>query len=533
AHTDDENLDVSLFSQDGTFVDLFNGVGGTGQNFHNTVLSDSAPVSIAAGAAPFTGTFQPLNPLAAYNGIAFNGQWILLISNANLTDSVTLNSWSLTVGNITVSPPDVPKTIPGPDGSNNNLSFLTVNVPPGATVPIKAGRGGDVTVTADALTMFGGARISARTLDASPGGSVSLKIANQFQLTDTSLVTANTLSSGVGGNVRVSAGQLVVSSGGVLSAGTSGTGAGGNVDVRADAVQITAGASSQPTLISAESASTGHGGRGGDVVIDAGSLQISGRLGVDTGVSARSKGFGASGSVTLNLSTLALDSNAVVGSSNTGAGAAGSVTIHAKNGITLTGGSLITTSAASADAGIISITSDSRIDLSGQSSITASAGTNGGSIRIVAKDFLQLTDSSITATAGAVRLTSGAGGGTGGNIFVDPTFLILDHSLISANAAIGQGGNIQLVADNFLPSATPITATGTTAGTVQITAPPLDLANALVGLEGSFVDISTRLQERCALRLGLDFSSFLILSRGGVQEFPDEPQREAPRRDRH
>ena len=528
-HSFAENLDVALFSPDGTFLDLFSGVGGAGQNFHQTVLSDRAPISIAAGTAPFTGTFQPLNPLAAFDGGTFNGQWFLLIANTNLTDAVSLNHWSLTVGNITLDAADVPKTIPGPDHSNNNVSVLTVSVPPAAIVPIKAGRGGDVRITADSLSLLGGARISARTLDAAPGGSVTVNVAGQFDIANTSLVTANTLASGRGGNVRVAAGQLLVTGGGVLSAGTSGSGAGGDVNVRAGTVQISASGATQPTLISAESTDPGRGGRGGDVVIDAGTLRISGRTGVETGVSATSRGFGASGSVTLTVNTLALDSNASVGSSNTGGGTAGSVAIRAQSGLALTRASLITTSAAQADAGNISLTAGTGITLSGQSSITASAGRNGGSIRIVAKEFLRLTESSITATAGAVPLASAAAGGAGGNIFVDPEFIILDHSLISANAALGQGGNIQLVAENFLPSSTAITATGSTAGTVEITAPPLDLANALTALQAAFVDASTRLQERCAMRLGQDFSSFLLLGRGGMEESPEDGLIERPR----
>ena len=529
-HTEDQNLDVALRSYDGRFVDLFSGVGGTGQDFHNTVLSDSAPTSIADGTAPFTGTFRPLTPLASFDGIAFNGEWLLIIFNSNLTDTVTLKSWSLAVGNISISSPNVPVTLPGPDGSNNNFSSLVVSLPPAGIAPIVAGHGGDVRITADDLTLLGGSRISARTLDASPGGSVNLTVANQLQIKDGSVITANTLGAGKGGNVSVSAGQLLLANGGTLSAGTAGLGNGGDVQVRAGSVKITAGSSSQPTLISAESTSPGPGGRGGDVLIAAGSLRIDGRKGVETGVSAKSLGLGSSGSITLKLDTLDMDSYATVGSSNTGAGTAGSVSIRAHNGINLSDRSLITTSAAQADAGNIAITSDASIYLNSHSSITASAGSNGGSIRIIAKDILFLTDSSITATAGSVQLASGAGGGAGGNIFIDPRFIILDHSLISANAAIGQGGNILLIADNFLPSESLITATGSTAGTVQITAPPLDLANALAALQASFVDISTRLQERCAMRLGEEFSSFLVVGRSGVEEAPDEPQPEVTAR---
>ncbi len=529
-HTEDQNLDVALRSYDGRMIHLFSGVGGTGQNFHGTVLTDSAPISIADGTAPFTGTFQPTAPLSSFDGIAFNGLWELDINDINpngfVTDTVTLNSWSLSVGGITVSSPNVPISLPGPQDSSNNFSTLLVSLPPAQIVPLTAGRGGDVRITADDLTMLGGARISARTLDASAGGSVNLTVANQLQIKDSSLITASTLAAGKGGNVSVSAGKLLLTNGGTLSAGTASTGDGGDVQVRAGSVKITAGSFALPTLISAESTSTGPGGRGGDVFIEAKSLRIDGRKGVETGVSAKSQGLGSSGSVTLKLDTLAMDSYATVGSSNTGDGTAGSVSIRAHDGITLDHRSLITTSAAKADAGNIDINSGDSIYLDGHSSITASAGSNGGSIRIIAKDTLFLTYSSITATAGGVQLAAGAGGGTGGNIFIDPKFIILDHSLISANAAIGQGGNILLIADNFLPSESLITATGSTAGTVQITAPPLDLANALAALQASFVDISTRLQERCAMRLGQEFSSFLLVGRSGVEESPDEPQTE-------
>jgi hypothetical protein len=97
---------------------------------------------------------------------------------------------------------------------------------------------------------------------------------------------------------------------------------------------------------------------------------------------------------------------------------------------------------------------------------------------------------------------------------------VLDHSLLSANAAIGRGGNIFLRADNFLSSATSITATGATSGTVEIAAPELDLAASLVILPGALVDASTQLRELCAQRLGLDFSSFLVIGRAASRSIP-------------
>jgi hypothetical protein len=58
---------------------------------------------------------------------------------------------------------------------------------------------------------------------------------------------------------------------------------------------------------------------------------------------------------------------------------------------------------------------------------------------------------------------------------------------------------------------------------VQIESLIVDLSGALVPLSSSVLDASTQLREQCARRLGLDFSSFLVLGRGGTQQTPDDP----------
>ncbi|MFZ9739803.1 MAG: hypothetical protein ACO3EZ_17555, partial [Prochlorotrichaceae cyanobacterium] len=56
-HTWDSDLDVSLISPLGSSLELFSGVGGSGDNFRDTILSDEASTSITAGSAPFNGSF--------------------------------------------------------------------------------------------------------------------------------------------------------------------------------------------------------------------------------------------------------------------------------------------------------------------------------------------------------------------------------------------------------------------------------------------------------------------------------------------
>ncbi len=80
-HTFDADLDVFLVAPDGTRVELFTDVGGSGQNFINTVLDDEATTLITAGSAPFTGTFRPEGLLSALDGKSPNGTWTLEITD--------------------------------------------------------------------------------------------------------------------------------------------------------------------------------------------------------------------------------------------------------------------------------------------------------------------------------------------------------------------------------------------------------------------------------------------------------------------
>lgn len=94
-HTWNSDLDVFLIAPDGTRVELFTDVGGGSQNFLDTILDDDADTPIAAGAGPFTGSFQPEGLLATLNGADSNGIWILEIGDDFAGDIGTLNEWEL------------------------------------------------------------------------------------------------------------------------------------------------------------------------------------------------------------------------------------------------------------------------------------------------------------------------------------------------------------------------------------------------------------------------------------------------------
>jgi subtilisin family serine protease len=93
----DSDLVIHIQAPDGKDYVLAKNVGGTGQNFSNTLFSDQAPTALANGTAPFAGSFKPQAPLAGLKGTNARGTWKLWVENLNGPFKGTLNSWSLVI----------------------------------------------------------------------------------------------------------------------------------------------------------------------------------------------------------------------------------------------------------------------------------------------------------------------------------------------------------------------------------------------------------------------------------------------------
>ena len=129
-HTWDADLNVFLVAPDGTRVELFTGVGGSGDNFVNTTLDDQAATAITAGTAPFTGSFRPEGSLATLNGFTgaqVNGTWRLEITDTAAADVGTLNSWTL----------DFVAGTPEPSATTDAVGNYVLLSLPNGTYPIR------------------------------------------------------------------------------------------------------------------------------------------------------------------------------------------------------------------------------------------------------------------------------------------------------------------------------------------------------------------------------------------------------------
>jgi subtilisin-like proprotein convertase family protein len=103
---------VKLTSPQGTTVTLMTHPGGfsssSGGNFCQTLLDDSATAliqQITNAGAPYTGTFKPANPLAAFNGENGNGTWILNVADTFTGLSGSVRAFSLVFSTFSCSTP--------------------------------------------------------------------------------------------------------------------------------------------------------------------------------------------------------------------------------------------------------------------------------------------------------------------------------------------------------------------------------------------------------------------------------------------
>jgi large exoprotein involved in heme utilization and adhesion len=372
-------------------------------------------------------------------------------------------------------------------------------------------------------------------------------------------------SSGKSGPILIDVGTLSMTNQALISASTLGLGQAGAIVVSArNSVTISGGSS-------IDSAAFGSGDAG-SIVIRSSSLVVDdGFIGTPAGGFDSSSG-GRSGPIRIDVGTLSMTNQALISASTLGLGQAGAIVVSTRNSVTISGGSQINSSTlSSGNAGSITVdtplltmhgggistdaasgssgpggavqVSAGTIDLNGGARISASSKGTGdaGSITITASDSFVARDSFVTtealqANGGDITLhvagrlvhlinseITAHAAGNGGNILIDPQFIIVDASKIIASAGIN-GGNITLVATNgiFISFDSIIDASGALgiSGSINISAPTTSLSGTLAPLSQDFMQAATLLSARCAARLSGKSSSFVVAGRDGLPPAP-------------
>jgi large exoprotein involved in heme utilization and adhesion len=184
------------------------------------------------------------------------------------------------------------------------------------------------------------------------------------------------------------------------------------------------------------------------------------------------------------------------------------------------GGRVSATSTGTGNAGSINVAASDALRIFGGTISSEALNADGGNIDIRVGNLVHLRNSEITTAVGS-------GAGAGGNIFIDPTFVILENSRITANAFGGPGGNIRIIATYFLNTLNSLVDASSQAGipgTVSISAPNTNLSTQLKVLPAAFFDATQLVREACAGRgvaSGNGGSSLVGVGRGGLAASPE------------
>jgi large exoprotein involved in heme utilization and adhesion len=374
------------------------------------------------------------------------------------------------------------------------------------TITEDTGAGGEIDITlSGALTLSGEALISSTTEGEGRAGDVHLTAA-EVRIIEEAELLSDTEGDGAGGNVLITAEILILDDDAEIASDVEEAGSGGSVIVNATTIALLG-----ESEISSDTAGDGDGG---SVILNA-SNEI--RLEGESGVFADSGAGGNSGTINLNAPRMIMNGG-VITAESTGSGTGGGIDIQV-NDVSMSNGAVISSeSSGTGDAGNIALTTAEVIRLEGSSSVTSETEqSDGGNIRIEARELIYVQDSEVSATVDG-------GAGNGGNIDIDPTFVVLAGSNVTANAFGGNGGNITIVSNYFFASPdSQVTASSALGinGTVSINAPDTDISGTLLQLPEVFLDAAGLLREQCAASKSSSLSTFIISGNAGVPASPD------------
>ncbi len=473
------------------------------------------------------------------------GQFVLSVNDAALNTAGSAgapNSISLSPGSAIIS--SNASTGPGPE---IQISTATVQVNGGtlSTETHGSGTGGTITVDgARTINIAEGSTLSTLSDGKEQAGNIvlyatdSIILSNSFINSDAasfssefagngglihlnapkidvhnSLLSTSTLGAGDAGTILLEARRLNIGFDTKITAFTQGPGKGGKITVQglggegksAEDVEISGGS----LLLSR----TSKAGPAGEIRITTDQLTISG----NSQVNANSEtGSGAAGNISIEANSFTLRNGSTVSTTTSGSKTAtgGTITVTANQVQLDSGASITAKSTGLADAGNIDVTATNGLTMQNGSSITTRVVSNvpdstarGGDITVTTSPTatVNIQDSTINASV--------PGKGDGGNVTIDPYFVILQNGRILSQTDQGTGGNINITARVFLHDAgTVISADATRGvnGTVTIQSPYAPASGQIQPMVNRPLQATSLLNQSCAAMAGGQFSSFTV-----------------------
>jgi filamentous hemagglutinin family protein len=390
-------------------------------------------------------------------------------------------------------------TIPESASTRIEPSGLTASVRDTVTA---AGNAGDLTINTATLEVAKGAQIATAAQNSGNGGALTINadqsillngfapkaefrgfglsgifVSAESSLEDESGKVVPT--TGDGGTLNLTTGELIIEDGAAISAGTFSLGDGGDVNLDVNRL----------------------------VVRDGGEIRAASLIGTDPLDTQR----GAGGTININ----AKESVEVTGSGNI-------------NGEKVNS-SLLATAESNGDAGNINLNSQSlEVSNGGSISAAAVAGT-GGNIDLRIDDSIRLQDDSLISAAAE-------GEADGGNINLDTDFIVAgpdgNNDILASAEEQGTGGNIQIDAESVFgidvrpqnDQTNDLDATGGVDGQVIINTPDTDTTQGILEAPTTLVEVERTVAQVCSNDgSGLVSNSLVVNGKGGVAPLAISP----------
>ena len=459
---------------------------------------------------------------------------ILMTKGGKESGGVSGTSDTGNTGNVTVSAREGDIVLDG--AGLNTLSFGT-------------GRAGQVEIAAKTLWMKAGTLGNFTAGMDQPGGiTVTLSgtltmisdpsLALPIRTPPDSLIVSTSVSRAPSGDITLAAKDILVSQRSIFNNASFASGPGGHLKIVTDTLQILDGAQLSSGSTRAPDRGTLRSfvegvsptGPGGNITIQAsagstGSVVIDG---AGSGIFADTEGTGAGGSINLSAKTLTIQNGGTISASTTGTdtgAVGGSIIVNVSDQVTMSNGASITASSVVipkapntgiSNAGNISINAGQQLDVRDSSITTKAEQASGGNIGIKAVDRIRLVNGSITTSVPN-------GTGNGGNITIDPNVVVLQNSNILAQAARGQGGNIDITTPVWVQDQTSQVDASSQFGmngTVTIQSPVSNISGTVGQLVSKMSPPQVLLQNRCMALAAGEQSTFLL---SGRETLPHEP----------
>jgi filamentous hemagglutinin family protein len=302
-------------------------------------------------------------------------------------------------------------------GYDNINAFGNIRLEGGALVDASGEGGGDVQIQGAQLEMTQGSVIYANTLGSGDGGEILVRTTETVAVRDGSQILATVFGSGTGGDLTILTGRLLVRDGAQVGTGTFRTGAGGTLSVTAsDSVEVI-GTIADGRFASRLTAQTQGEGDAGNLTIATGRLLV--RDGAQVSASTFRTGAGGTLSVTASdtVELIGTSANGQLGSGlftqTYGDGDAGNLTIATGRLLVRDGAQVSANTRSTGKGGTLSVTASNAIEVIGAADVQFPTGLLAGTIaegdagdltiitgRLLVRDGAQVSASTFSTGAG-------------------------------------------------------------------------------------------------------------------------------------